>query len=113
MADWQQVRITAMHNNYIGNQSLSIRAWMSKDPNGPSIIPPISVIPRTVNLTTIGTSWTFYKPSIDPASIKPSDIMYVIDNQDLHYFNIQNCENRDNGYYLRFTFMSDGTIFDA
>lgn len=113
MADWQQVRITAVHNSIIGNQNLTIRAWMSIDPNGPSIIQPISVIPSTVNLTVIGTSWTFYKTDINPEIIEKSDIVYPIDNGPIHYFNIQNCENKDNSYYLRFTFMRDGTTLDA
>lgn len=113
MEDWQQVRIVAAHTSVVGNQNLTVRAWMSIDPNGPSIIPPLSVIPNTVHLTTIGTSWTFYRAGIDPSTIEKSDITYLIDENPIHYFNIQNCENRDNGYYLRFTFMSDGASLDV
>lgn len=113
MGDWQQVRIVVSHNNLIGNQNLTIRAWMSIDPNGPSIIPPLSVIPSTVHVTTIGTSWTFYKTIVDPSMVEQSDIVYPIGPASIHYFNIQNCENRDNGYYLRFTFIADGATLDV
>lgn len=111
LGDWDQVQMAAVHNSSIGNQTSTIRAWMGADPNGASIIPPLSTVPTNVHLTVLGYTWVFYKAGMDLSQLEPSNVKYVIDPAHIYYFNVQNCENKDNSYYLRFTFKrGDATL---
>jgi hypothetical protein len=106
LGDWQQVQIAAVHNGFIGNQPWTIRAWLSADPNGSNILPVALGARRAVNLSGIGNKWCFYAYRLDTALLQEADINFNIDPNHIYYFNLQNLENKDNAYYLRFTYKS-------
>jgi hypothetical protein len=106
---WEQVHITSVHNGFLGNQSHTIRAWLSEDPSGTNVIPPLTTITGNVKLGGIGNTWTFYRRGLDKNLITPADCVFAIDPGVLYYFNFQNLENKDNSYFVRFTF-SNGII---
>ena len=112
LGDYQQVLITAVHNGMISNQNNTIRAWLSVDPNGSNVMPPQFGTKLNVHLTTIGHSWCFYELGLPIENIATADVSYIINPTVIYYFNIQNLENKQNPYYLRFTFMKDGSTLD-
>jgi len=112
LGDYQQVLITAVHNGMIGNQNNTIRAWLSVDPNGSNVIPPQFGTRLEIHLTTIGRSWCFYEVGLQPENMAKAEVSYIIDPKTIYYFNIQNLENKGNPYYLRFTFMRDGSTIE-
>lgn len=106
---YDQVYITAVWNGLVSNQTGTIRCWMSSYPNGPDVLPVSYGNKLNAHLSTMGRSWCFYKQGIDVASLQPADIAYPIYADKIYYFNVQNLENKDNSYYLRFTFIGDGS----
>lgn len=111
LGEFKQVYIVGMHSGIEGNQYNTIIGWMSIDPNGTSIIPPLSVIPYTVHFGTIGNSWCFHVDGHTPVLEKPADITWLVDPDQIYYFNVKNLENKNNSYYLRFTYgQGDATV---
>lgn len=112
LVDFQQVKIVAVHNGIIGNQQNTIKAWLSIDPNGSSILPVVYGTLCNIHLGLIGNSWCYYTPGLDPSLVAEAEVQYVIDPTLTYYFNLQNLENKDNSYYLKFTFMKDGDTIE-
>lgn len=112
LEEYQQVYITAVWNGLVGNQTGTIRCWMSQSPNGPDILPVVFGNQLNVRLSTLGRSWSFYEQNIDSNLIVKADIMYPIYAKQIYYFNVKNLENKNNSYYLRFTFIKDGNKID-
>jgi hypothetical protein len=110
--DFQQVQIMAVHNTYVQNQQKTIRAWLSVDPNGRNILPSIYGASLNIHLGLIGNSWCFHTVDIEQSQILPADVKYIIDPNQQYYFNLQNVENKDNSYYLKFTFAKDGSTIE-
>ena len=111
LQNWQQVKIAAIHNGFIGNQPWTIRAWLSRDPNGENILPVVYGARRTVSLSAMGDTWCFYANGTDAAALLPATVSFGIDPTHTYYFNLQNLENKDNAYYCRFTYQSgDATL---
>lgn len=110
--DFQQVLISAVHNNYTKNQQKTVRAWLSVDPNGSNILPAAYGARLDIHLGLIGNSWCFHIVDLDKSQVLPADVTYVIDPNKQYYFNLQNLENKDNSYYLKFTFSKDGSTIE-
>lgn len=110
--DFQQVLISAVHNNYYQNQQKTIRSWLSVDPNGSNVMPAIYGASLDIHLGLIGNTWCFHTVGLDASLLLPADVTYVIDPNRQYYFNMQNVENKDNSYYLKFTFWKDGSTIE-
>jgi hypothetical protein len=110
--DFQQVLITAVHNTYVQNQQNTLRAWLSIDPNGSNVLPAAYGVNLNIHLGLIGNSWCFHIVNIDNAHVLPANVTYIIEQTKQYYFNVQNVENKDNSYYLKFTFAKDGATID-
>lgn len=110
--EFQQVQIMAVHNTYTQNQQKTIRAWLSVDPNGRNILPAPYGANLNIHLGLIGNSWCFHVINMDQLQVLPADVTYTIDPDRQYYFNLQNVENKDNSYYLKFTFAKYGSTIE-
>jgi len=110
--DFQQVLITAVHNGITQNQQNTIKAWLSVDPNGPNVMPAVYGTSLDIHLGLIGNSWCFHIVDLEPSQIAVAAVSYIINPTTQYYFNLRNLENKDNSYYLKFTFMRDGSTIE-
>jgi len=108
--DYDQVRVSSVFNGWEGTLPNTIKAWLGYDPNGGNIIPPLSTYPSQVHLGKIGNTWLFYKNKPNYNKCEKANIEWMIDPSHLYYFNLQNLENKDNAYYLKFEFMKNNSI---
>jgi len=89
------------HTNYGKNQSWTIRFWVSQTPGGISVSGwPVGQY-RFVNPLQTGVSFGFYDSTFANPNPPGVDWMWPLGWQNQYYLNVQNLENRDNGFYLR------------
>ncbi len=110
--EFQQVLISAVHNGLTKNQQKTLRGWLSKDPNGPNVLPAAYGVSLDIHLGLIGNTWCFHIVDLEQQNKLTADVSYIIDPAQQYYFNIQNLENKDNSYYLKFTFWKDGSTIE-
>lgn len=109
---WNNVLINCVHNSFTSNQAYSIKAWLGADPNGSNVVPPVTGLPTNIHLNGIGNSWCFYVAGTPTDTLPRADIRYIIDPDWIYYFMFQNCENKNNAYYARFTFSGYGSTME-
>jgi hypothetical protein len=110
LCDYDQVNISSMHNGWVGHQAWSLRGWLSTDPGGSNILPANFGTRRNVHLTYFGNSWTFYILNFN-GCILQADTKFWIYKDIPYYFNIQNCSNEKDGYFLKITYEKNGDTF--
>jgi hypothetical protein len=106
------IQVDAGHTTFYGNQQGTIRGWASDVVNGRSLAADSNPGSSRINLLGDGYHWLFYDISINPESLRrPSDLpnptqqQWIRSNTD-YFMCFQNLENKDNGLYLRFTYLS-------
>ena len=106
---YQQVIIAAIHNGWISSQAWTLRGWLSIDPGGSNILSSVYGICQNVHLTFSGNTWNFHTVEVKSNTLEKADISFIIDPNQIYYFNIQNTSNSDESYYSRFTFIGKDT----
>jgi hypothetical protein len=105
------VQITAGQTAYHGNQGNTIQGWPSREINGISLIAALNPSLARKNLSSAGYDWLLISRGVDRNQLLPvADlpdpvIVYHIDADPTHYMCFKNLENKDNGLYVRFTYL--------
>lgn len=97
----EKLIFSAAHSNFFKNQNWSIRFWISVRPDGPAINQLPLSSKAYVNPLKLPVNFGVYDLTffIQP---KIQDVIWlapVAPNQ-TYYLNVQNLENRNNGFYL-------------
>lgn len=99
------IRVDAGHSSFYDNQNGTLSAWPSDSINGRSIVSETVPTMARVSLQGEGCSWLFYPLDLDITSYEPTTIQqYIYPNQQ-YYMCFQNKENKDNGLYVKFTYL--------
>jgi hypothetical protein len=108
--EFEQIIVAGQHTAYANTQNWSISMWASEEPNGISIttaFPNVSE-PR---LSAAGFVWNLFdntNPSlanVPKSYVRRIDYSQPIAKNKIYYWNVQNLENKNNAYYLRFIFL--------
>ena len=89
------------HTNFGKNQSFTVKFWVSETPGGISVSGwPVGQY-RFVIPCQKGISFVYYDSSFPVPDIRDAIFTWPLAWQNQYYLNVQNLENRDNGFYLR------------
>jgi len=106
---YDQVLAAAQHTLYYNAQQGTIQMWASVEPNGLSISGTNSS-QSYARLWAAGYTWNFYdlaQPQLGNISYTPPiDLAQGISRGVVYFLNVQNLENRDNNFYLKFTYVN-------
>lgn len=105
------VQIDGGHSSFYDNQAGSIQGWASDAVVGRSLtISPQPNLAR-ISLPAGGFHWQFRDINVDPRALirptdlAPADIDQWIYPDRTYYMCFKNLENKDNGLYVRFTYL--------
>lgn len=102
---YSAIRIDAGHSSFYDNQNGTISAWASDEINGRSITTDSNPAIGRVALQAGGFSWIFHLMDTDLRNYEKSfATQWIYPNQE-YYMCFQNRENKDNGLYVRFTYL--------
>ena len=105
LGDYTSVRVIATHVSFYDNQQNTIRMWPATEPNGRSItITPYSGL-ESIRLNGDGYVWNFYQAGQNQYITADAHINQWIDTNKVYFMNVQNLENRDNHFYLKFIYI--------
>ena len=99
------IRVEAGHSSFYDNQAGTISAWPSDQINGRSITGYANSNQNRINIQGEGFSWLFHPINADLRNYKEASISQWIDPNREYYMCFQNLENKDNGLYLKFTYI--------
>jgi hypothetical protein len=105
------VQITAGQTNYYANQSNTIQGWPSTEINGISLIMGLNPTMARKNFSSDGYDWLLISRDVDRQDLVPisdlnqPDVAQDIEPDRTYYMCFKNLENKDNGLYLRFTYL--------
>ncbi len=111
LGDYAAVQITAGQTNYYSNQNNTIQAWPSREINGISLIAEVNPSLARKNLSTPGYDWLLIGSGVDRdrlisiPDLNGPNISVQIDPDQIYHMCFKNLENRDNGLYVRFTYL--------
>ena len=99
------IKVIGQHVSFYHTQNYTIRMWAALEPNGRSItISPFSGN-ESVKLNAEGYIWNFYDINYPNYQICNANLNQWISNGQTYYFNVQNLENRENHFYLKFVYI--------
>lgn len=87
----------------------AMRCWPSLDPVGRSITAEPNYAESYVILGPNGVQWNFWLLDKKPI-LEEHDINRGIDFDTTYWMNVQNLQNKDHNFWLRFTFYGNGFI---
>lgn len=106
------VQVDAGHTTFYGNQQGTIRGWASNEIKGRSISADTDPALSSINLQGDGYHWLYHRLDVDIKTLDRSPDLPEVDQAqwvypDRPYFMcFQNLENKDNGLYARFTYIT-------
>lgn len=87
------------------------RAWASDQPVGMSLTAAPFQTQSSPRLYPNGVRWNFWLKELNNKAKEPSEINHIINADQTYYMNIQNLQNRQSYFFLRFTFYGNGVTF--
>ena len=102
---YSAIRIDAGHSSFYDNQNGTIAAWASDEINGRSITNDSVPAIGRVYLQAGGFSWIFHLIDADLKNYEPTAAKQWIYPDQEYYMCFQNRENKDNGLYVKFTYL--------
>lgn len=99
------LKVEAGHSSFYDNQNGTILAWPSNEINGRSITMDTNTSSARVSLQAAGCSWLFYSLGTDITNYLPATIQQNINPDQEYYMCFQNKENKDNGLYVKFSYL--------
>lgn len=98
---YDQVRISASHVSFYGNQQNSILAWISDQPNGRNITGTFNSNLDNVNLSVDGYKWLFHLLENTPYNTQDTDLIYWLSANQNYFACFRNLENKNNQLYCK------------
>lgn len=98
------VTFTSAHTKFYNNQNWTIRLWVSEKPSGISLTGTPLSIQRFVSPLKLPQKFGFY--DVTNGVLKDNTLLfaYGLAPDTTYYINIDNVENRKNGFYLKIDF---------
>lgn len=105
LATYDSIKVIANHVSFYDNQQNTVRMWPSNEPNGRSItIAPFSGR-ESVRLNGDGYVWNFYAIGKQQYQQADANLNQWIADDTTYFMNVQNLENKDNHFYLKFVYI--------
>jgi hypothetical protein len=90
-----------------------VRCWPSKEASGNSMTAsPLSSI-GSINMPPSGIKWNFWLLGMVEQPLEEADYNRWINNNTVYWMNLQNLQNRENYFFLRFTYHGPGITLIA
>ena len=87
----------------------AIRCWPSTEASGESMTSQPRASQATINPGPYGAKWNFYLlDQLENPDLQPADINRWINSGTTYWMNVQNLQNKESYFFLRFTFYGVG-----
>ena len=86
-----------------------IRCWASKEAAGNSMTASPLPSQGRVNVGPNGFKWNFWLLDMLAQPLEEADYNHWMNNNTVYWMNVQNLQNRENYFFLRFTYHGVGT----
>lgn len=111
--NYQQVVIDAADTTPFESAFIpGTRAWASKEAAGISITASPYQSQSSPRLYPNGIRWNFWIPEMNGRTLEPSEINHIVQPNVYYWMNIQNLQNRQSYFFLRFTFYGNGITYE-
>ena len=98
------VRVIGQHVSFYDNQQNTVRVWASGEPNGRSITMDPNSGLESIRLNGDGYVWNFYSPAHPENQTQDANLNQWVDPSQTYFMCVQNLENKDNHFYLKFVY---------
>lgn len=104
--EFSALRIDAGHSSFYDNQNGTLLCWASDEINGRSITSDSWPGQNRISLQGNGFNWLFHTLDANIASYEKAFITQWIYPSKKYYMCFQNTENKNNGLYVKFSYLS-------
>jgi hypothetical protein len=110
LGEYNNILVAAKQTTYQECYIPFVRMWPSLEPNGNSISASPNAQLSSIKLFGAGFSWNFFDIEMPQLGTQiyspPVDLNQWISRGAVYFINVQNLQNKDDNFYLKFTYCS-------